>query len=541
MLQLNRSGLERRADWEAAGVGLPAYDYAALSAHTMQHPRWLHFGAGNIFRAYIARLQHQLLNEGKTDVGIVVVAPYDYEIIEKVYRPHDNLALVAALRADGEIQVELVASITEAIRADAGMGRLREIAGARDLQLISLCITEKGYALTDIDGRFPESVRQEMEKGPDGAKHTMSLVAALMLERFRTCAAPVALLSLDNCSRNGEKLKNAVLTVARAWVEKGFAGGDFIAWLEDGKRVSFPWSMIDKITPRPSESVSDYLTKKGIEGMDLLVTAKGTFLAPFVNAEVPEYLVVEDDFPGGRPPLEDAGVYFVDRDTVNSVERMKVTTCLNPLHTALALFGCLLGYSTIASEMKDPVLKALVERIGYVEGMPVVTNPGIFSPEEFLREVLEERFPNPFIPDTPQRIATDTSQKIPIRFGETIKACVKRPDLSTESLTGIPLVIAAWFRYLLGVDDRLRPMEVSGDPMLPELRKGLEGVTAGSPGSYRGQLRPFLSNASLFGVDLYAAGLGEKIESLFVEMLKGENAVSNTLTEKLSENPERKS
>jgi fructuronate reductase len=341
---------------------------------------------------------------------------------------------------------------------------------------------------------------------------------------------PLALLSLDNCSHNGEKLRNSVLSVARAWEAKGFVDKDFIAYLEDESRVAFPWSMIDKITPRPSEAVRDYLGKKGIGGMDLLITEKGTFAAPFVNTEVPQYLVVEDNFPGGRPPLEDAGVYFADRETVNKVERMKVTVCLNPLHTSLAICGCLLGYSTIASEMKDPLLKALVERIGYDEGMKVVVDPGIFSPQEFLREVLEERFPNPFIPHTPQRIATATSQKLPIRYGETIKA-YQAANLDTGDLKGISVVIAAWFRYLLGVDDSLNPMEISSDPMLPELREGLKGIRAGAPESYNGQLRPFLSNAALFAVDLYRAGLGEKIEGLFVKMLAGKNVVRETLRE----------
>jgi fructuronate reductase len=287
--------------------------------------------------------------------------------------------------------------------------------------------------------------------------------------------------------------------------------------------------MIDKITPRPSEAVKDYLTRKGVEGMDLLRTAKGSYVAPFVNAEIPQYLVVEDCFPNGRPPLEEAGVYFTDRRTVEKSERMKVCTCLNPLHTALAVFGCLLGYRTIASEMKNPLLKALAERIGSVEGMPVVTDPGIFSPKEFLREVLEERFPNPFIPDTPQRIAADTSQKMPIRYGETLKARMERPDLDAGSLVGIPLVIAAWFRYLLAADDELRPMELSGDPLLEELQRGLEGVEPGDPESYRGQLRPFLSNPALFAVDLFEAGLGEKIEAMFVETLAGKGAVLRAL------------
>ncbi|MDR1730882.1 MAG: mannitol dehydrogenase family protein [Synergistaceae bacterium] len=529
MLRLNRNDLVRKSEWEAAGIAMPAYNYAAVVEETMKHPRWLHFGAGNIFRAYIARLQQQLLNEGKTDSGIIAVAPYDHEIIEKVYRPHDNLTLVASLKPNGDIVTELVASIAESLEGRTGRKRLEEIVRFPELQIMSFCITEKGYALTDLKGELQEQVKREMAEGPESARHTMSLAATLMLERFRAGAAPLALLSLDNCSHNGEKLRNAVLTVARAWVEKGFAEKDFIAFLEDEKRVSFPWSMIDKITPRPSAEVSEYLTKKGVEGMELLVTEKGTYIAPFVNAEVPEYLVVEDSFPAGRPPLQEAGVYFVDRKTVNDVERMKVTTCLNPLHTALAICGCLLGYTTISSEMKDPLLKALVERIGYAEGMPVVVNPGIFRPKDFIREVLEDRFPNPFIPDTPQRIATDSSQKIPIRYGETIKAWMKRPDLDMKDLVGIPFVIAAWFRYLLGLDDRLRPMKISDDPMLPELKKGLEGVRIGSPETAAGRLRPFLSNPALFGVDLYKAGLGEKIEATFAKMLKGENAVAETL------------
>ena len=76
-------------------------------------------------------------------------------------------------------------------------------------------------------------------------------------------------------------------------------------------------------------------------------------------------------------------MYLTDRDTVNQVERMKVTTCLNPLHTALAVYGCVLGYTLIADEMKDPQLNKLVHQIGPVEGMPVVTDPGHSLPQGF--------------------------------------------------------------------------------------------------------------------------------------------------------------
>ena len=147
--------------------------------------------------------------------------------------------------------------------------------------------------------------------------------------------------------------------------------------------------------------------------------------------------MIEDRFPNGRPALEKAGVYMTDRDTVNKAEKMKVMTCLNPLHTALAVCGCLLGFNRISDEMKDDDLRALVYKLGE-EGMPVVVSPGIINPEDFIREVLEERLPNPYIPDTPQRIATDTSQKVSIRFGETIKGYMLKDNCDKMEI--IPFV-----------------------------------------------------------------------------------------------------
>ncbi|MGC3596063.1 mannitol dehydrogenase family protein, partial [Enterococcus faecium] len=79
-----------------------------------------------------------------------------------------------------------------------------------------------------------------------------------------------------------------------------------------------------------------------------------------------------------------------------------VTTCLNPLHTSLAIMGCLLGYWSIAEEMKDPDLSLLVSEIGNNEGLPVVESPGIIDPKIFLEEVITVRFSNPNIPNMPQ-------------------------------------------------------------------------------------------------------------------------------------------
>ena len=532
-MKLNFQGIQDKAAWAKAGVALPQYDWKAMCDATEKKPVWVHFGAGNIFRGFIAGLAEKLLNDGLTDRGIFALETFDFEILEKIYKPHDSMTLMVSLRPDGNTDKNIIASIARGIKADSSdsdeWATLKKIFVNPSLQMVSYTITEKGYALRDMKGDYLGVVVDDIASGPDKPKHAMSITASLLLERFRAEATPIAIVSMDNCSHNGEKLKASVLEVAKAWEAKGFVDKEFIAWLSDESQVSFPWTMIDKITPRPAESVYKELASLGVEDMDIVITAKYTYIAPFVNAEIPQYLVVEDRFPNGRPPLEKAGVYMTDRDTVNKTERMKVTTCLNPLHTGLAVFGCLLGYEKIADEMNDAELKKLVERIGYVEGLPVVTNPGILDPKAFIDEVIEQRLPNPFMPDTPQRIATDTSQKVSVRFGETLKSYKADPKLDAKTLTAIPLALAGWLRYLLGVDDKGNEMPVSPDPMMPQLQAALKSVKLGAPETARGVLDPILTNANIFGVSLKDVGLAEKVEGFFTEMLKGPGAVRETL------------
>lgn len=530
-MKLSKEGLKSQVLWQEAGVTLPSYDIEAVCTRTKEAPIWVHFGAGNIFRQFIGGVQDSLLNSGKADKGIICVETFDYDIIDKIYAPYDNLVLGVTLNVDGSTEKKVIGSLVEGIKAqfsDAGAAkRLKEIFTNPSLQMVSYTITEKGYALTNAQGNFFPFIAEEMEKGPEAVTSAMGITCALLYERFKNGAMPIAIVSMDNCSHNGEKLQKAVVTMAEAWVNGGLVEKAFLEYLQDETKVSFPWSMIDKITPRPSENVAADLEKLGVENMAPIITSRNTYIAPFVNAEKPQYLVIEDKFPNGRPALEEAGVYFTDRKTVNEVERMKVTTCLNPLHTGLAVYGCLLGYTKIADEMKDAELTKLVQKIGPVEGMPVVTDPKILSPEAFVKEVIEVRLPNPFMPDAPQRIACDTSQKVGIRFGETIKSYAKQGK--ANELVAIPLAIAGWCRYLLAVDDNGEKFELSSDPMLPELCKQLEGIEVGKVDSYKGQLKPILSNANIFGSDLYEVGLGEKIEDYFKEEIQGVGAVRNTL------------
>lgn len=514
---------------------IPRFCLEQMQKHTRETPIWVHFGAGNLFRGFIANLQQTLLESGVSKHGIIAVEPFDYEIIEKIYTPFDQLTLLSLLQPDGQLRNSVVASIGESLRGGIDFPsewvRLQKIFCQPSLQMVSFTITEKGYAITRFSGEFLPVIADDMTRGPQHPTHVMSIVTALLYTRFLTNQQPIAMVSMDHCSHNGDKLKSSVITIASAWSENGLVDPDFLHYLSDNTTVSFPWTMIDKITPRPSELVQQKLTDLGIAGMTPVVTSKNTFIAPFVNAEIPQYLVIEDDFPNGRPALEDAGVYFTDRETVNHTEQMKVTTCLNPLHTALAVFGCLLGYTSIAAEMNDEQLKKLVYAIGYQEGLPVVVDPKIISPQEFLHEVITQRLPNPHIPDTPQRIAVDTSQKIAIRFGATILAYHKNLNLNASELIYIPLVLAGWLRYLLGIDDAGQAFKRSEDPMLDTLTQQLSGIVVGKPETYRNQLTEILSESSLFGVDLFEVNLAAKVESFFQQMIAGPGAVRALLQE----------
>ena len=523
-MKLNLESLKNPSAWK--GYHLPQYDPAEIAENTKKKPQWMHFGSGNIFRVFPAMLCQRLIEQGDMDTGIICCEGYDDEVITKCFRPYDNLSVAVTLNADGSMDKEIVGSMSESLAMLHDSARVKEIFENPSLQMVSFTITEKGYAIRNAQGEIIPVVAADMENGPEGCKHFMSQLAALCVARFHACGAPLALVSMDNCSHNGEKLQGAVLKIAKAWQTNGKISAETYQYLTE--KVSFPWSMIDKITPRPNENVEKQLLADGLEGISPFVTTKNTYTAAFVNAEKPQYLVVEDLFPNGRPPLERAGVYLTDRDTVNRTERMKVTTCLNPLHTAMSVYGCMLGYTLISKEMEDDDIVALIKTLGYKEGLPVVTDPGILSPQAFIDEVIGQRFPNPFMPDAPQRIATDTSLKVGIRFGETIKSYVaEKRDLN--HLTALPLAIAGWLRYLLAVDDELNPIEISSDPMKDELQAKLSGIVAGKPETYQGQLKEILSNAAIFGSNLVEIGLADKIERMFVEELCGVGAVRMTL------------
>ncbi len=530
-MKISLQGILDRKQWEEKGYSLPQYDIEKAAKAAKENPLWIHFGAGNLFRAFHAAIAQKMLNEGKMDKGILVAEGYDYEIIDKMYSSHDNLGIAVTLKADGTIDKKVIGSVAESLPLDTGneraFGRLKELFAKDSLQMATFTITEKGYSLTNSKGELLSEVMADFAAGPGKPMSYMGKITALLYARYCAGEKPMAMVSTDNCSHNGDKLNAAVLAFAKAWTENKKAEPGFLEYI-NSEKVSFPWSMIDKITPRPDGSVEKMLQEDGVEELVPVVTSKNTYVAPFVNAEETEYLVIEDDFPNGRPKLEEGGIMFTDRETVDKVEKMKVCTCLNPLHTCLAIFGCLLGYRKISDEMQDKELVKLVETVGYQEGLPVVVDPGILDPKEFIDTVLKVRVPNPFMPDTPQRIATDTSQKLAIRFGETIKAYHAGESLKVEDLKMIPLVFAGWLRYLMAVDDNGERFELSPDPLLETLCPRMVQIKLGDT-EVEDILKPILEDARIFGMNLFEAGLAGSVCEYFKELVKGPGAVRRTL------------
>ena len=514
------SGNFNAGEWEAKGYQLPKFDLAAVRKKTHDEPTWVHFGGGNIFRAFPAAILNDALNTGKYDRGVIVAETFDFEVIDKAYTPYNNLSLLVSLQSSGTIEKKVIASVTEALKADYQFddwNRLAEIFRKPSLQMISFTITEKGYSVAPAD----------LERGLKPVL-AMGKVTALLLERFLAGQLPLTVQSMDNCSHNGDKVKAGVFAYAEKWVKEGLAPQAFLDYLNDSSKITFPWSMIDKITPRPHQKVQEMLAADGFEDNNYIETEKHTFTAPFVNAEEVQYLVIEDNYTNSRPPLDLGGALYTTRETVDKVETMKVTTCLNPLHTAMSIYGCMLGYTLISAEMADDDIRAFIQKIGYMEAMPVVTDPGVLNPYEFIGAVINRRLPNPFMPDAPQRIAMDTSQKLPIRFGETIKKYVAR-GLDMANLQLIPLTLAGYARYLKGIKDDGTPFEPSPDPMLAELQAIVAPLQVGKADQDYSCLHDLYSRKDVFGVDLYEVGLGQQIEGMVKELFAGNGAVRATL------------
>jgi mannitol 2-dehydrogenase len=426
-----------------AAVRRPQYDRARTES------KLVHIGAGGFNRSHLAVYLDDLLafedepRWGELGIGLM---PGDKQI-HSALRAQDWLYGVLEIDAD-KASYRIVGSLTGHLLAAESIGELLQQMSTGKCAIVSLTVTEGGYFLNGATGGFESedpAVRHDL-KHRDSPRTWMGIVAAVAERRRLTGGGPFTLLSCDNLQHNGAAARKA-LTAFAAMRSDALA-----QWIE--ANVSFPSSMVDRITPRTTEENRTFIRERfGVEDLSPVVCE------PF------RQWVLEDEFIAGRPAWERVSAQMTS--DVAPYEKTKMRL-LNGGHSTLGYAGDLLGFCTIADAASDAQLKALL--IAYMDEVrkTVPTLPGI-DLDDYTATVVR-RFSNPAIRDQVARICSDGCAKI-----DKFLAPVVADLLAAGAPVRIaPFVIASWLHSLRGTDEQGRQM-TSSDPMLPSLSRFIAG------------------------------------------------------------------
>ena len=335
--------------------------------------------------------------------------------------------------------------------------------GDPKIRIVSLTVTEKGYCHDPATGRLnrahPDIVHDLAH--PDAPRSAPGFLVRALARRRAAGVAPFTVLCCDNLPDNGAMVRGVVLELA-GLVDPALA--DWIA--EEG---AFPSTMVDRIVPA---------TKP--EDIKHVAELTGSLdLSPVLHEPFRQW-VVEDRFVGdARPDLGVVGVQLVQE--VRPFELMKLRM-LNGTHSSLAYLGYLAGHETIAETIADPVFADLCRHLWRAEIIPTLAPPEGEDLDRYAAALLE-RYANPAIRHRTWQIAMDGSQKLPQRILGTLadNRAAGRPS------PGLTLAVAAWMRYVGGIDERGQPIDVR-DPLAARL-EALSGRRARPGGEGRGVAR----------------------------------------------------
>lgn len=445
----------------APALPVPAYDRAGLV------PGIVHLGVGGFHRAHQAAYVDTLLGAGGSEEwGIcgVGVLPGDRRMRDAL-SAQDGLYTLVVKHPDGRLEPRVIGSLVEHLLAPDDPERVVEKLAAASTRIVSLTITEGGYNLdadmAEFDGDDPAVVR---DLRPGAVPETVfGLVTEALARRRDRALPPFTVVSCDNIEGNGDVARRAFGAFARL---RDPALAD---WVDE--QVRFPSSMVDRITPVSSEQDQRALAEQF--GVD---DAWPVVCEPYTQ------WVLEDSFAAGRPALEECGVQLVDE--VRPYELMKLRL-LNAGHQALGYLGVLAGYRYAHEAAADPLFARFLLAYMSDEATPTLLPvPGVDLPA--YRATLVERFANPEVRDTLERLCSDSSDRIP----KFLLPVVREQLRTGGELHRSALVVAAWARYAEGVDEQGRPIEV--------VDRRRDDLTAAAPRQGEDPLA-FLRDRQLFG------------------------------------------
>ena len=382
----------------------------------------LHLGLGSFHRAHQAVYLNELIEQGDAS----------WTIAGGNLRPDMADTMAALERQQGEYTLETVApsgerhyqrirSISRIVPYEPTLAGLIEIGADAGTRIISFTVTEAGYYL-DAENRIDVASYPELAAEIAGTSRSTiyGALAAILDERRRRGAGPVTLLNCDNLRSNGERFRHGFLDfIARRGDEA------LLAWVQSS--TSSPNAMVDRITPRPLPEVAQRV--KAATGLD-----DG---APVMGERFIQW-VIEDHFINGRPAWERVGAEMVE--SVLPYEEAKIRI-LNASHSCFAWAGTLIGLSYIHEGVADAAIRRMAYEYVTDDVIPSLTAEQDPYPLDIAtyRDVVIDRFSNPYLRDTNQRVAADGFAKIPGFLGPTLRECLARnaPIAKTAKLTAL--------------------------------------------------------------------------------------------------------
>ena len=444
-----------------SAVSRPTYDRSRV------RPGIVHLGVGAFHRSHQAMYVDRLLEQGQAqEWGIcgVGVLPSDRRMAE-VMAAQDGLYTLVVKHADGTLEARVVGSIVEYLLAPDDPAAVIEKMAAESTRIVSLTVTEGGYNISPVTGEFDATAPDVVHDLQPGAapRTSFGLVTEALVRRRERGLAPFTVASCDNIQSNGDVARRTFGAFAALRSE------ELGAWVQ--REVSFPNSMVDRITPATTDD--DRAEAGQLLGVD---DQWPVVCEPFTQ------WVLEDSFGLGRPPLEDVGVQVVP--DVVPYELMKLRL-LNASHQALCYFGYLAGYRLVHEVAQDPLFANFLLDYMNIEATPTLAPvPGIDL--DAYKQQLIERFSNAGVRDTVARLCARSSERIPTWLVPVIRENVA----AGRDVTLSAAVVASWARYAEGVDEQGEPIEI--DDQLAETVRRLAA-------QQQQDRLAFVKNQELFG------------------------------------------